>query len=237
MSDEQDAERWRLVQEWLSIDEDEGGDIRLFCEPPYLDLNERCAPEGEMLPREQWPTVVQVVDELAAGIAPGAASRVPSGASPAVNPEAEAKIAAAWADGVASLKTPEEFDATIYETWARGYGLDMPHVRLDLAAQLNFLYNASKAKGRALVALRLASEALSAISRVPSESTLFSPHQKCSTCAHSQHQHQQLGGMYWTACTSPECACEGFTIAKHFGVGVPSESPTRPASASSEEKP
>ena len=58
-----------------------------------------------------------------------------------------------------------------------------------------------------------------------SESTLFSPHQKCSTCAHSQHQHQQLGGMYWTACTSPECACEGFTIAKHFGVGVPSESP------------
>ncbi len=63
-------------------------------------------------------------------------------------------------------------------------------------------------------------------SRVPSESsaTLFSAHQTCSTCGHSQHQHQALGGMYWTACTSPECACEGFTIAKHFGVGVPSES-------------
>ncbi len=82
--EKRDAERWRLVQEWLSIDENEDGDIRLFCEPPYLDLNERCAPEGEMLPREQWPTVVQVVDELAAGIAPalGASGSPPSPEKP-----------------------------------------------------------------------------------------------------------------------------------------------------------
>ena len=95
--DKRDAGRWRLVQEWLSIDENEDGDIRLFCEPPYLDLNERCAPEGEILPREQWPTVVQVVDELVEGIAPslGAVSRVPSDPSGSTG---GAPTATAWLD-------------------------------------------------------------------------------------------------------------------------------------------
>lgn len=60
-----DAERWRTVRPWFSIEENDGGDIQLFCEPELLlSLNERCAPEGELLPQAEWPTVEEIVDEI-----------------------------------------------------------------------------------------------------------------------------------------------------------------------------
>ena len=43
-------------------------------------------------------------------------------------------------------------------------------------------------------------------------STLFSPHLMCTTCGHSQGEHQTLDWRTWTRCRSPNCACEGFTL-------------------------